>query len=301
MNAAPAILLLAPQIPQVYVALALIPRLRERLPACRFLLATREEHRTLAATGGAEVVPEPARLAAGPAPPGLCAVVFVGHSYFLEEATLGWAAGLSCPAYWVNAHWEEEDLAARLAGGSGRRQLATLFREVFYDEPGDGAGLLGLGFAAGQIHHVGNAKYDCARPEDGQVAAAREILRQLGGLDRPIVAAGSFVAGAELDLLIAAFAALWREFPDLLLVLAPRRSDHLPLARQALEEAGIAYAASSCPGSREPGRRVLLVDQTGLLKGFYAWCQVAVLGRSFIPSPAGARTSSKRARRPPPS
>lgn len=128
----------------------------------------------------------------------------------------------------------------------------------------DAARLRELG--AREVEVSGNLKFD-VEPDAAQVAAGREWRRQLG---RPVVLLASTREGEEemlLPLLIHANA---------LVVVVPRHP------RRFDEVAPLAQSRRSL-GAPGPSDRVHLGDTMGEMAFYYAACDVALMGGSFMP------------------
>jgi len=144
----------------------------------------------------------------------------------------------------------------------------------------DAERLRAIGAAPERITVTGNLKFD-QRLEPGleQRGAA---LRASWGTDRPVLAAGSTHEGDERALL-QAFGGLLRDFPQALLLLAPRRPERFARAAQLAREAGFAVAMRSQGLAPDPAVQCLIVDSMGELQTFYAACDVAFVGGSLEP------------------
>jgi 3-deoxy-D-manno-octulosonic-acid transferase len=135
-----------------------------------------------------------------------------------------------------------------------------------------------LGVNRDRIRRVGNAKFDpddvALRPE-----MPRTVLHTLGiDPDRPILLGGSTHPGEE-EILAKIFLELRREFPLLLLLIAPR---HVERTREIVAQLGAlgvfsarrseaAAAATDC----------LLLDTTGELRDWYFVATVVFMGKSL--------------------
>ena len=156
---------------------------------------------------------------------------------------------------------------------------------VCVQEPEDVARWEALGVPASRIRHVGSIKYD---PTEAQSDASvpGELLTQLGvdPATTPILLGGSTHAGEE-EILARVFLQCRREFPSLVLIIAPRhveRSREIVLQLQTL---GLRVALrSNCRRNGAPPPDCLLLDTTGELRNWYGVATVVFIGKSLSTS-----------------
>ena len=127
-----------------------------------------------------------------------------------------------------------------------------------------------------RVRVAGNLKYDFTPPASGSSF-------DLGG--DPIWIAASTTAPVEPgdpdedDVVIEAFKRISVRYPNLLLVLAPRRPERFPVVAEKLARAGVSYVIRSQSGSSNvtlPG--VLLLDSIGELAGLFERATVVFMG-----------------------
>lgn len=147
----------------------------------------------------------------------------------------------------------------------------------------DAERILALGASPERVHVVGNLKFDAAPQTDAR-SLAEQWRRDLKiETQQPVVVAGSTHAGEE-EAVLEAFIRLRREFPDLLLILAPRHPDRLGAVEAVIASNGLATVrrsavARGCGGAQE----VVLLDTMGELSALYAVGTVAYVGGSLVP------------------
>jgi 3-deoxy-D-manno-octulosonic-acid transferase len=100
----------------------------------------------------------------------------------------------------------------------------------------DAARLLALGAPEQRVLVTGNLKYDLAEPPESPLSVwlKEELARNLR---RPVLIAGSVMANEEAAVL-RAFADVEREFPNALLILAPRKPDQFDNAADIVVRSG---------------------------------------------------------------
>jgi tetraacyldisaccharide 4'-kinase len=143
---------------------------------------------------------------------------------------------------------------------------------------------LALGAGGGKVRLGGNLKYDF-EPRGAEVAEPVERFLD-AAKPRWIWIAASTMPGIDAadvdedDIVIDAWRALESRYPELLLILAPRRPERFDLAAQRLASAGLAFARrSTLPAGA--GARVLLLDSIGELSGLFSRAQVVFMGGSL--------------------
>jgi 3-deoxy-D-manno-octulosonic-acid transferase len=139
----------------------------------------------------------------------------------------------------------------------------------------DAARLCALGAVPGRVCVTGNLKAGRA------FTAIDPPPLRLG--DRPAVVAASTQPGEE-EFVLDACAALWRSYPDMLLVLAPRRPERFGEVADLLQRRGVAHQRRS---TAEPSVRattqVLLLDTLGELVRFYGAAVGVFVGGTVAP------------------
>ncbi len=142
---------------------------------------------------------------------------------------------------------------------------------------GDRRRLEELGVEPERIVETGNLKFDS--PEPPPAAAAEALVRRLAA-GRPVLVAGSTMAGEEAQVLEAFAAAGGGEAA--LLVLAPRHPERWSEVGRLLERRGAAAARRSDGHGKRP--QVLLLDSLGELAGLYRLAAGAFIGGTLVPT-----------------
>jgi 3-deoxy-D-manno-octulosonic-acid transferase len=176
--------------------------------------------------------------------------------------------------------------SARLSAKSVARyqRFGALFREVFSSyvviaaqTAEDAERFRAIGAAASRTHVIGNIKFDLELPPD--MIEQGRALRALFGQRRAVWIAGSTHAGEE-ETVLDAHAALCKELPDALLLLAPRHPARFQHAAVLLTRRGFEFGRRSVGAS---AGTVMLVDTVGELAMLYAAADVAFVGGSLVP------------------
>ncbi|HEX4232374.1 MAG TPA: tetraacyldisaccharide 4'-kinase, partial [Bryobacteraceae bacterium] len=157
---------------------------------------------------------------------------------------------------------------------------------IYVQTPSDRDRYLALGAPQKRLRFEGNLKYDASSaPAPSQlpafgakrvwVAASTVGPNEAGSVERHSI--------DEDDLVLDTFEALAAEFPDLLLILAPRQPQRFPVVARKLERRGIRHARrTNLPQSLELPA-ILLLDTVGELAGAFTLAQVAFVGGSLAP------------------
>lgn len=183
------------------------------------------------------------------------------------------------PTYILNAR-----LSARSLRGYSvlrpliARTLRTLKR-IAAQSAADARRFTVLGAAPEQVLDIGNLKFDVRMPAG--LEEFRGQFRAAVGA-RPVWIAASTHEGEEAAVL-AIHRELREQWPDLLLLWAPRHPERFPRVQEQASAAGLRVATRTA--QRWPGADsdVLVIDTLGELSAFYACADVAFVGGSLQP------------------
>ncbi|MDH3402329.1 MAG: 3-deoxy-D-manno-octulosonic acid transferase [Acidobacteriota bacterium] len=139
--------------------------------------------------------------------------------------------------------------------------------------------LLALGVDPERLSVTGNLKFDAPQPEP---IPAVETLLAAGAGRRPILVAGSTMAGEE-EQVLAAFAAAGGGRAALL-VLAPRHPERWPEVAELVRRRGLTLARRSQLDRGGAPADVVLLDSLGELAALYRLGAAAFVGGSLVPS-----------------
>jgi len=135
-----------------------------------------------------------------------------------------------------------------------------------------------IGASQIQSSVAGNIKFDLQLDAQAQ----QQGLAFRKSLERPVWIAGSTHAGED-EQVLTAHAALLRQIPDALLLLAPRHKDRFAAVAALIDSRGLAYMRRSSGAAPTAETGVLLVDTLGELSMLYAAADVAFVGGSLVP------------------
>lgn len=160
-----------------------------------------------------------------------------------------------------------------------RRALASA-HYIAAQSATDAARLRDLGAEPARLGIVGNLKYDMNVPTELKTQA--QTLRVGWGAQRPVWIAASTHEGEEL-VVLKTHAAVLRQFPDALLLLAPRHPERFKPVAQACASFGFLTRTRSEDDSAAVDTQCFVVDTLGELLRFYAAADVAFVGGSLVP------------------
>lgn len=147
----------------------------------------------------------------------------------------------------------------------------------------DARRLTAIGADASRVKVSGNLKFEIRAPKDvALVRRLREAIVSTG--TGPVIVAGSTVEGEE-EIVLKAYAALVKAYPNALLVLAPRHKERFEAVAALLRQSGVTWTRRSHweETSHELPGSVLMLDSIGELAGVYAIADVAFVGGSLVP------------------
>ncbi|HEY4818565.1 MAG TPA: 3-deoxy-D-manno-octulosonic acid transferase [Candidatus Acidoferrum sp.] len=153
-----------------------------------------------------------------------------------------------------------------------------------------------LGVPSDRVQASGNLKYDLELPAPTSISNWLEAEAQRSGRS-PIIVAGSVVATEE-PLALIAFGTLQGEYPNALLVLAPRKPERFDAAADFIHESRRRFlrrSQLSIPSSQNGVNSdaaaaipkdvtVLLLDSIGELASLYRCADGVFVGGSLVPS-----------------
>jgi len=188
------------------------------------------------------------------------------------------AAGRDIPVMIANARISERSFGAyrRL-----RKLTAATLSQVSCiaaQSEVDAGRLLEIGAERQLIEVTGNLKFDVNLPPS--LIEQGESIRLAWGTSRMVLLAGSTHEGDEGPL-FRAFPRLLKQFPEALLVLAPRHPERFSRVAQQARAAGLKVSLRSDGISCPAPSQCFIVDAMGELQRFYAACDVAFVGGSL--------------------
>lgn len=141
--------------------------------------------------------------------------------------------------------------------------------------------VIGLGADSSRVVVTGNTKFDQTYAEISQ--QQQDELRHMLGLRHasPVIVAGSTHKGEE-EMLIEAFEAVRKGFPQAALVIAPRHIERAPEIIDLCRKAEIP-AAKRTEADREETVQAVILDTIGELGKVYSIADLVFVGGSLVP------------------
>lgn len=184
------------------------------------------------------------------------------------------------PAALVNARLSERSFGRYRRVRTLLEPLLKPLRLVLARSNADAERFAALGVPAAAIRVAGNVKYDLEpNPEPLPWAAA---LKAAAG-DRPVVVAGSTMAGEE-EVVLDAAAGAARAGRPFYLVLAPRHPERFDAVAELIARRGLPMSRRSAGDGPAAGTSVFLLDTIGELARAYRFAEVAFVGGSLAPT-----------------
>jgi 3-deoxy-D-manno-octulosonic-acid transferase len=138
--------------------------------------------------------------------------------------------------------------------------------------------LLRLGVAPSKVLITGSLK----RAESAWPKTPAALDTVTGYQSRPVVVVGSTHRGEE-EIFIESLTELHAEFPDVLLIIAPRHPERFDEVETLLRRGRHRYRKRSEAGPVDlEGYQVLLVDSLGELPWIYGWADVVFVGGTLV-------------------
>ena len=141
-----------------------------------------------------------------------------------------------------------------------------------------------LGVDPDKVEVIGDPKFDSLQPltvEDRNRLRKTFLLKEY----TPVWVAGSTHTGEE-EIILNAHQQLREKYPDLILILAPRRIERINEVVALLQKKNLSFARRSSLEISEP---VILLDTMGELAKVYSLGQIAFIGKSLI-EPGGGHS-----------
>lgn len=186
----------------------------------------------------------------------------------------------SIPIMLSNARLSEQSVKRYRYLGPVIRNMLSAIKVIATHAKIDGDRFISLGATAQQVTVVGSIKFDIVTP--ASVLEQAPALRQLLGVDRPILIAASTHEGEE-EKIFSVFKQILKKIPHALLLLAPRHPERFSRITSYCEQQHFETVSYTSQKACQKSTQIFLIDTVGQLKLFYAVADVAFVGGSLMP------------------
>jgi 3-deoxy-D-manno-octulosonic-acid transferase len=139
--------------------------------------------------------------------------------------------------------------------------------------------LIAIGAPVDRVQVSGNLKFEIAVPRESSLIGD---LRRAISVSTPVLVCGSTVDGEE-EILLRTFRQVLRQFPQALMVLAPRHPERFEAVAQLVAASGMSFWRRSGWRGAPLSGGVFLLDSIGELAALYSLAMVAFVGGSLVP------------------
>ena len=144
----------------------------------------------------------------------------------------------------------------------------------------DARRLVEIGATRERVQVSGNLKFDV---HPGETASVVQDLRRAISRDAPVIVCGSTTEGEE-ELLLKAFQNIAQQYPETVMVLAPRHPERFDNVADLIGGMGITFVRRSAWSGKHPvSGGLFLLDSVGELASVYALANLAFVGGSLFP------------------
>ena len=179
----------------------------------------------------------------------------------------------------INSRLSERSAKSYRLAGKLSYQMLKKIDIVAAQTPAHGKRYINLGLEQSKLHIVGSIKFNSY--QQSKVDERRNSLIEDFGPRRKVMASSTHPG--EEELLMEAFRQLKVEWPDLMLVIAPRHISRVREVERIVKRKGMTVKRRSSAAVRDTVADVFILDTMGELSLFYSACEIAVVGGSFVP------------------
>ena len=190
------------------------------------------------------------------------------------------------PVILLNGRISHRSVKTYLKAGSLFKNLFQQFDRLCMQNKNSHQAALSLGVNPKKLEVLGDPKLDALQTLTEQEKKQLQRAFKLK-TDSPLWIAGSTHAGEE-TIILDAHQQLKEKYPDLILILAPRRTERTGEIAKLLQKKNISFCRRSLLKNNEPAG-VILLDTMGELGELYSLGQVAFVGCSLI-EPGGGHS-----------
>ena len=195
---------------------------------------------------------------------------------------LRWARGSGACVAVVNARVSDRSLPGYLRFRGLLRQVMQNVDLFLAQSEEDARRLVQIGAPEQRVQVSGNLKFEIIPPRDSDIAERFDEAVQRAEIG-PLIVAGSTLDPEETELL-RMFQQVAVQYPNAMLVLAPRHPERFDAVASLLESSGIGFQRrSQWDGETLIVGSVFLLDTIGELASLYGFADLAFVGGSLVP------------------
>ncbi len=195
---------------------------------------------------------------------------------------LRWARRSGAAVAVVNARVSDRSLPGYLRFRSLLRRVMQNVDLVLAQSEEDARRLVQIGVPEQRVQVSGNLKFEIIPPSDSDIAERFDEAAQRGDIG-PVIVAGSTL-DAEEEELLQMFEQVVAQYPNALLVIAPRHPERFDAVALLLQWSGArVQRRSQWDGETLTPGSIFLLDTIGELAGLYGFADLAFVGGSLVP------------------
>ncbi|MBT5029150.1 MAG: hypothetical protein HOM97_12210 [Nitrospina sp.] len=188
------------------------------------------------------------------------------------------------PQILFNGRISHRSAKGYLKAGSLFKTMFQQFDRLCMQNKNSKQAVAALGVAPDKVEVINDPKFDSLQAlTNGDKKQLRETFKLDEGI--PVWIAGSTHAGEE-EIILNVHQQLREMYPDLILILAPRRIERISEVAALLQKKNLSFSRRS---SLETSKSIVLLDTMGELAKVYSLGQVAFIGNSLI-EPGGGHS-----------
>ena len=183
------------------------------------------------------------------------------------------------PILIINARLSEKSTKGYRLVSELMRQTLMKVNVIAAQTRKDAERFISFGANKNKVFVTGNLKFDITIPHS--ITEQAESLKRYFSVNRPVWIAASTQEGEE-EIILKAHKAVLKEYPDAILILAPRHPVRVNKVAQLCDSAGIKYVRRTEQQTFSPELNVYILDTLGELQLHYAASQLAFVGGSLV-------------------
>lgn len=183
------------------------------------------------------------------------------------------------PVFIINARLSQRSAKGYRMVATLMQQTLNLVKIIAAQTDADAERFISFGADKNNVHVTGNLKFDIAIPHS--VKEQAQSLKRYFSINRPVWIAASTHEGEE-EIILNAHLQIIKEYPDAVLILAPRHPERVDRVVSICKNKNLSYIRRTQQETFTVEHSVYLLDTLGELQLHYAAAQVAFVGGSLV-------------------